>query len=131
MLTRFLLSFSAYCALLPENLQPQQRAPEPCHQYQAAVQADPRNLEAAASLGRCSFRDYEMIAPHGDSSRLAFRSSWNTALRALRHAVDVDPQYAGAYRPLFAILFAETRDGCSAATARARTSRRSCVTATA
>ena len=116
MLTRFLVSLSVCCALLPANLQSQQRAPAACDQYEAAVRADPKNLEAAASLGRCSFRDYEMIALHGDSSRLAFRSSWTTALRALRHAVKVDPQYAGAYRPLFAILLAETRDGCSAAT---------------
>jgi tetratricopeptide (TPR) repeat protein len=56
-----------------------------------------------------------MITPGGDSSRLAFRSSWTDALRALRHAVEFDPTYARAYRPLFAILFAETRDGCSSA----------------
>jgi hypothetical protein len=67
-------------------------------------------------LGQCSFRDYEMIAPGGDSSRLAFRSSWAVALRALRRAVDLNPSYDRAYRPLFAILFAETRDGCSSAT---------------
>ena len=57
-----------------------------------------------------------MIAPGGDSSRLMFRSSWSTALRALRHAVDLDPTYRRAYRPLFAMLFAETRDGCSTVT---------------
>jgi hypothetical protein len=38
------------------------------------------------------------------------------ALLALRHAVEVDPSYTRAYRPLFSILFAETRDGCSSAT---------------
>jgi len=116
MLTRCLLSLAACHALLPGSLQTQQQAPASCDQYQAAVRSNPGNLEAAASLGRCSFRDYEMIAPHGDSSRLAFRSSWTPALRALRHAVELDARYAAAYRPLFAILFAETRDGCSAAT---------------
>ena len=116
MLNRCLVSLTACCALSSTNLGAQQRAPTPCDQYQVAVQADPKNLDAAASLGRCSFRDYEMVAPQGDSSRLAFRSSWTTALRALRHAVELDPSYSGAYRPLFAILFAETRDGCSFAT---------------
>jgi tetratricopeptide (TPR) repeat protein len=61
-----------------------------------------------------------MIAPGGDSSRLVFRSSWSTALRALRHAVQIDPTYANAYRPLFRILFAETRDGCSFVTGDCR-----------
>ena len=116
MLNRCLVSLTACCALSSFSLGAQQRAPAACDQYQVAVKADPKNLEAAASLGRCSFRDYEMVAPHGDSSRLVFRSSWTTALRALRHAVELDPSYSGAYRPLFAILFAETRDGCSFAT---------------
>jgi hypothetical protein len=67
-------------------------------------------------LGRCTVRDEEMVAPDGDSSRLAFRSSWTTALRALRHAVELNPGYVPAYQPLFFILFAETRDGCWHAT---------------
>lgn len=116
MLNRCLVSLAACCALSSSSLGAQQRAPTPCDQYEAAVNADPKNLEAAVSLGRCSFRDYEMVAPQGDSSRLAFRSSWTTALRALRHAVELDPSFSSAYRPLFAILFAETRDGCSFAT---------------
>lgn len=110
---RCLVSLAACCALSSSSLGAQQRAPTPCDQYEAAVKADPKNLGAAVSLGRCGFRDYEMVAPQGDSSRLAFRSSWTTALRALRHAVELDPSYTSAYRPLFAILFAETRDGCS------------------
>ena len=62
------------------------------------------------------FATTEMIAIGGDSTRLEFRSSWSVALRALRHAVEVDPAQTRAYRPLFAILFAETRDGCSSVT---------------
>jgi tetratricopeptide (TPR) repeat protein len=116
MLNRYLVSLAACCALSSTDLGAQQRAPSSCDLYQVAVRADPKNLDAAARLGRCSFRDYEMVAPQGDSSRLAFRSSWTTALRALRHAVELDPSYSDAYRPLFAILFAETRDGCSFAT---------------
>jgi hypothetical protein len=97
-----------------------QRPPQACDQFEAALRTNPNNLDAAASLGRCAFRDYEMIAPGGDSSRLVFRSSWSTALRALRHAIQIDPTYANAYRPLFRILFAETRDGCSFVTGDCR-----------
>jgi tetratricopeptide (TPR) repeat protein len=90
-----------------------QRAPESCEQFEAATRGDSASAQAWYRLGRCAHRDYEMVAPNGDSTRLAFRSSWTTALRALRRAVSLDPRFAPAYRPLFAILFAETRDGCS------------------
>jgi tetratricopeptide (TPR) repeat protein len=113
MRSRFVLRLAALCAILPSNLPALQRPPASCAPYEAAVRADPANVDAAASLGQCSFRDYEMIAPLGDSTRLVFRSSWSTALRALRHAVELDRGYSRAYVPLFRILFAETRDGCS------------------
>jgi hypothetical protein len=95
-------------ALWAPALRAQPRAPASCDPYQIALQADSTNLDAAARLGQCSVRDYEMIAPGGDSTRLVFRSSWSAALRALRRAVALDPGYSRAYRPLFAILFAET-----------------------
>ena len=113
---RYLLTLAASSAAMATDLRALQRGPAACDQYRAVVQADSSNLDAAASLGRCSVRDYEMIAPGGDSTRLVFRSSWPAALRALRHAVELDPRYDRAYRPLFAILFAETRDGCSSVT---------------
>jgi tetratricopeptide (TPR) repeat protein len=116
MRTSRLVSLAAFFVLLAADLHALQRPPASCDQFQAAVQADPKNLEAAANLGRCTVRDYEMIALGGDSTRLVFRSSWSSALRALRHAVELEPSYARAYRPLFAILFAETRDGCSSVT---------------
>ena len=110
-----LLVPTALC-VVASNIGAMQRPPAACDQLEAAVRADPNNLQAAASLGRCSVRDYEMVAPGGDSSRLMFRSSWSVALRALRHAVELDPSYSNAYRPLFRILFSETRDGCSSVT---------------
>jgi tetratricopeptide (TPR) repeat protein len=106
----------ALCALPTPALRALQRAPVACDQFQNAVRAEPNNVDAAIRLGQCSFRDYEMIAVGGDSTRMVFRSSWSVALRALRHAVELDPTQSRAYRSLFAILFAETRDGCSSVT---------------
>ena len=116
MRSRCLLGLAAFCALVAPDLRALQTPPRVCDQFHTVVRADPNNLAAAARFGECSVRDYEMIAPGGDSTRLVFRSSWSSALRALRHAVEVDPRYSRAYRPLFAILFAETRDGCSSVT---------------
>ena len=116
MQSRYLLIVAASCTLCAPDVRALQRPPEACDQYRAALRVDTNNLDAASSLGRCSVRDYEMIAPGGDSTRLMFRSSWSSALRALRHAVEHDPSYSRAYGPLFAILLAETRDGCSFAT---------------
>src|SRR5215468_5361917 len=110
MLRRCLVSLSICCALVPASLRSQVRPPPACDQFRVVLQSDPKNLDAAASLGQCSVRDYEMIAPGGDSSRLAFRASWAVALRALRHAVELNPNFDRAYRPLFAILFADNRD---------------------
>src|SRR5687767_8319803 len=95
-----------YCLALTalgaaSNLRALQNPVASCDQYEAALRSNPSNLEAAAGLGQCSVRDYEMVAPGGDSTRLSFRSSWSTALRALRRAVELDPSNAGAYRPLF------------------------------
>ena len=117
---RCILCLTTLCAVLAPDLRAMQRAPESCERYEAALRASPNAVAAAVALGRCSFRDYEMIAPGGDSSRLAFRSSWSVALRALRHAVSQDPGLSTAYRPLFGILFAETRDGCSSVTLECR-----------
>jgi tetratricopeptide (TPR) repeat protein len=106
----------ALCAVQAPDLHALQRAPVPCDQFQNALRADPNNVDAAVRLGQCSVRDYEMVTIGGDSTRMVFRSDWSVALRALRHAVELDPGQSRAYRPLFAILFAESRDGCSSVT---------------
>jgi len=100
------------CAIPAAELPALQRVPERCDQYQAAGQADPNNVDAAVRLGQCIVRDESLIALGGDSTQLVFRTSWSVALRALRHAVELDPAQSRAYRPLFRILLAEERDGC-------------------
>jgi len=75
------MSIAFLCMLAARDARAVQVPPPPpaCDQYEAAVRADSNNLDAAARLGRCSVRDYVMVAPGGDSSRLAFRSNWSTA----------------------------------------------------
>ena len=113
---RWFLIQAVVSAVSAPVLRALQHSAAPCARYEAAVRANPNDLAAAVSLGHCTTSDEEMIAPGGDSARLAFRTSWTPALRALRYAVAVDPSYSRAYRPLFFMLFAETRDGCSRAT---------------
>jgi tetratricopeptide (TPR) repeat protein len=114
MTIRRFLSLAGLLALATPSVgAPQLRPPASCEPFRTAVTADPNNLDAAVRLGQCTLRDLSLIAPGGDSTRLAFRSSWTVALRALRHAIEVDPTYARAYRPLFRILLSEMRDGCS------------------
>lgn len=114
MAARCFFSLSALLVFAPPDLEALQiRPPASCEPFQAAVAADPNNFDAAARLGQCTVRDLSMIAPGGDSTKLRFRSSWGVALRALRHAVELDPGYSRAYRPLFRILLSDMRDGCS------------------
>ena len=76
MQSRRLLRLVVCFVLLAPALPALQTAPTPappCDRYVAAVRANPNNLDAAATLGQCSFDDYVMIAPGGDSTRLMFR----------------------------------------------------------
>jgi tetratricopeptide (TPR) repeat protein len=108
------LSLLALFAISAAELAALQRpSPPSCEQYQAAVAAEPNNLDAAVRLGQCTVRDEQVIVLGGDSTRVKFRTNWAPALRALRHTVAVDPTYTRAYRPLFRMLLSEMRDGCS------------------
>jgi hypothetical protein len=114
---RSLLGLAALCSAVASDARAlQQRPPEACDAYHAAVRANPNDVAAAIRFGSCSVEDEEMVAVGGDSSRLVFRSSWAPALRALRRAVQLDPKQSAAYQPLFSILLNESRDGCSVAT---------------
>ena len=113
MKTRRLLILSALLALIAPQLDAQSRRPSSCEQFQAAVAAEPNNLDAAARLGQCTIRDQQVVVTGPDSTHVQFRTNWAPALRALRHAVELNPAYTPAYRPLFRILLAEMRDGCT------------------
>lgn len=88
---------------------------EACAAYAALVRADSGDVDAWYNLGECNYHDDEVVAATGDTSRLAFRASFNTALRAFSRALDLDPTYHLAYAHIPDILQAANRSGCRGA----------------
>jgi tetratricopeptide (TPR) repeat protein/TolB-like protein len=73
---------------------------------------DSADAEAWYNQGECSYHDPVVIPYRGDTSRSVFRSSWNTALRAFRRVLDLDPSYHLAYYHILDILRSDNRNGC-------------------
>ncbi len=84
-----------------------------CELYGGLVRADSNDVEALYGVGRCSYKDDAVLFAGGDSTRPAFRSSWNTTLRVLRRAVSVDPTFHLAFDHILDVLTATTRVGCA------------------
>jgi len=86
---------------------------EACEIYQALLRADSMDVEAWYNLGECSYHDQRVTGTDpSDSTKGAFRSSWNTAMRAFRRALELDPTYHIAFAHVPDILLVETRAGC-------------------
>lgn len=83
-----------------------------CGAYGSLVRADSSDVEAWYNFGECSYHDPEVIAGGGDTTRLAFRGSWNNALRAFRKALELDPTYHLAFAHIPDILQSDQRGGC-------------------
>jgi TolB-like protein len=83
-----------------------------CRIFEAMIRSDSTDVEAWYNLGECSYHDLAVIPVPGDSTHLVFRSSWTTALRAFRKALELDPTYHLAFQHLQDALLAPTRAGC-------------------
>lgn len=92
--------------------QAQGRWAEGCETYTALLRADSADVEAWYNLGECSFHDPAVLTDPSDTTRARFRSSWNTSLRAMIRALDLDPSYHLAFQHIQDILQNERRDGC-------------------
>jgi len=92
---------------------------EACQTYTALLRADSSDVEAWYNLGECNYHDQQVLAAAGDSTQLAFRSSWNTAMRAFQRALELDPSYHLAYSHIPDILLVERRIGCRSTAADA------------
>lgn len=83
-----------------------------CETYAGLVARDSSDVEALYGLGECNFHDAVLVTPPGDTLHGAFRSSWNTSLRALRRVIEVDPTFHLAFSHILDILSARARFGC-------------------
>jgi tetratricopeptide (TPR) repeat protein len=83
-----------------------------CDAYGQLARTDSSDVEALYGLGDCSFHD-DAVEPVGpDSAHWRFRGDWNTAMRAFRRALVVDPTFHPAYQHITDMLIRQTRLGC-------------------
>lgn len=87
---------------------------ESCDAYGSLVRADSADVEAWYNLGECNYHNPDVIAIGGDTTRVAFRGSWNLALRAFRRTLELDPTYHLAFAHIPDILQTDQRTGCRA-----------------
>jgi tetratricopeptide (TPR) repeat protein/TolB-like protein len=84
-----------------------------CATYNGLLRTDSSDVEAWYNLGECNYHDAFVSFAGGDSTKPAFRGSWNLALRAFLRALDIDPTYHLAYSHLPDILLVDSRTGCA------------------
>ena len=65
--------------------------PGACTLYHALVAADSTDVDALFGMGECEFHDLGVIPASADSSTWKFRASRNTALRAFRRVLELEP----------------------------------------
>ena len=85
---------------------------EACRIFEGMVAADSNDVEAWYNLGECSYHDPVVAPLPGDTTRVSFRSSWNTALHAFRRVLELDPTYHLAFQHIQDALLATVRQGC-------------------
>ena len=98
--------------ILGQNLTSHGRWGEACAAYNELLRTDSSDVEAWYNLGECSFHDQAVVALARDTSRLVFRGSWNTALRAFQRVLELDPTYHLAYPHIPDMLLVDQRVGC-------------------
>jgi TolB-like protein/tetratricopeptide (TPR) repeat protein len=86
--------------------------PRACDAYASIVSKDSSDVEALYGYGLCLASDDMVIAVGGDTTRLQYRSNWNTAIKAFRRALAVDPTFHLAFDPMVSLLTAPVRNGC-------------------
>ena len=57
-----------------------------CRVFEALTKTDSTDVEAWYNLGECSYHDVIVVRDPADSTRMVFRSSWNTALQVSESA---------------------------------------------
>jgi eukaryotic-like serine/threonine-protein kinase len=83
-----------------------------CRIFEAMIRTDSLDVEAWYNFGECNYHDLGVLPVGGDTTRLAFRSSWNTMLRAFRKSLELDPTYHLAFQHIQDALLTGARPGC-------------------
>jgi tetratricopeptide (TPR) repeat protein/tRNA A-37 threonylcarbamoyl transferase component Bud32 len=73
--------------------------PEACDRFRAVVARDPTDFAAWIGLGECQFRDGAVVRDSASPSGMRFRSSYASAARAYRRALELAPWLTGAFLP--------------------------------
>lgn len=97
---------------------------EACDTYNQMLRTDSNDVEVWYNLGECNYHNQRVIVAADDSTRAAFATSWNAALRAFERTLELDPTYHLAFSHIPDLLQADQRAGC-----RARDVMTSCVNA--
>jgi len=96
-------------ALLAFNSQQWGRA---CEGYGSLVRADSNDVEALYGMGECLWHDNIVEPIGGDTTRLRFRGSWNSAIHMFERTLAVDPTFHLAFQHILDSYLAEGRGGC-------------------
>ncbi len=83
-----------------------------CELYAPLLRADSDDVEALYNFGECNYHDMIVAPVPGDTTQLAFRSSWNASLHAFRRVLSLDPTYHLAFQHVQDVLLASIRLGC-------------------
>jgi tetratricopeptide (TPR) repeat protein len=96
---------------------------EACDAYAELLRSDSLDVDALFGLGHCQSLDNSIeFGTPGDTASLRFHSNWNSALRALRRVIELDPTNHIAFDDIVRLLSTEVRGGC-----RLREGSSSCV----
>jgi TolB-like protein len=88
------------------------RYSDACDVFSRMLHNDSTDVGAWYELGECSYHDPVVIWVGGDSTRPAFRSSWNTMLHAFHRTLEIDPTFHLAFQHIQDALLSGARSGC-------------------
>ncbi len=83
--------------LLAQQAMFERRWPDACRQYRDILATDSTHFAAWYGLAECNAADPVVIPDPADTSRFAFRGSWETAVRAYRRALLLAPSFNFAF----------------------------------
>ena len=75
-----------------------------CAVARTLVAQDSTDIQGVFLVGECSFHDDGVVVSSTDSMVGTYRGNWNTAIRAFRRVIALDPSYLGAFEHVIDVL---------------------------